>query len=207
MALVPHLKTLPVSLPWAFSSLLFSCLFVGCGAEGQPEGVTPVKADYVLSVFELQPSLGRPCSALMDVSSDLLGDDGWAISFPDESQLLSVMGCLRSEEAVLYEGTGQIMGWGTSHAGWDLFSSRRSQGGGQVSVSGHGELSLSLGEKEGERVLFTDMQLRHVSGELSIDDKLRYEDVFPRNTSLLLYRFLDGQRSGPQLCLVLELQE
>jgi hypothetical protein len=206
VALMSSVKTLAVYLPQAFFTLLLSCLSVGCAAEDQSEGITPIKADYVLSVFELQSSSSGPCSALMGVSSTLLGDDGWAISFPDEAQLLSVMECLRGDEAVLYEDIGQIMGWGVSRAGWDLFSSRRLRGAEQVSVSGHGELSLSLGEKDGERVLFAEMQFRHKSGKLSIDDELLYEGVFPKNTSLLLYRFLASQHAAPQLCVVLELQ-
>ena len=120
---------------------------------------------------------------------------------------MSVMGCLGADESVLYESTGQIMGWGMSQAGWDLFSTRQLRGGGQVAVSGHGELTLNLGEKDGERVLLTEMQLRHTSDKFSIDDELLYEGVFPRNTSLLLYRFLSDRHSGPQLCVVLELQE
>ena len=207
MVLMSRLKTLAVYLPQAFFSLLLSCLSVGCAADDQPEGITTIKADYVLSVFELQSPSSGPCSALMGVPSDYLGDDGWAISFPDESQLLSVMGCLGTDEAVLYESTGHIMRWGESQAGWDLFSSRSLRGAGQVAVSGHGEMTLSLGERDGERVLFTEMQCRHTSNKFSIDDELLYEGAFPRNTSLLLYRFLSDRHSGPQLCVVLELQE
>jgi hypothetical protein len=120
---------------------------------------------------------------------------------------MSVVECLGADESVLHESTGQIMGWGKSQAGWDLFSSRQLRGGGQVAVSGHGEMTLSLGEKDGARVLFTEMQFRHTSDKFSIDDELLYEGVFPRNTSLLLYRFLSDRPSGPQLCVVLELQE
>ena len=205
VAPVPSLKCKCLCLHKALLLLLL-CLSPSCGGEGNPDGITPIKADYVLSVFELQSSSSGPCSALMGVSSDLLGDDGWAVSFPDERQLLSVLECLRGDEAVLYEDTGQVMGWGVSRAGWDLFSSRSSQGTEQVSISGHGELSLNLGEKDGERVFFAEMQFRHKSGKLSIDDELLYEGVFPRNTSLLLYRFLASQHAAPQLCVVLELQ-
>lgn len=187
--------------------LLLSCLSPGCGAEEPPDGITPINADYILSVFELQSSPSGPCSALMGVSSELIGDDGWAVCFPEEVELFSVMECLRGDEGLLSESTGQVRGWGVSRTGWDLFSKRRSSGQEFISVSGHGEIGLSLGEGDGERVLFAEMGIRHKSGELSIDDKLLYEGAFPRDTSLLLYRFLGGQTSAPQLCVVLEVQE
>lgn len=206
VAFVPSFKPKRLCLSQALL-LLLSCLSPGCGGADIPNGITPLNADYVLSVFELQSSVSGPCSALMGVSSDQIGVDGWAACFPVEAELLSVMECLRGDEAVLYESTGQVAGWGVSRAGWDLFSKRRTRGDELVSISGHGELALSLGEKDGERVLFTEMQVRHKSGKLSIDDKLRYEGAFPSNTSLLFYRFLDDRPSAPQLCVVLELQE
>ena len=206
VASVPSFRCKRFCLPQAVLLLLWCCS-PSCGGEDHPEGITPIKADYVLSVFELQSSSRGPCPALMGVSSDQIGEDGWAVCLPAEAELLSVMECLRGDEAVLYESTGQVAGWGVSRDGWDLFTKRRTRGNESVSISGHGELTLSLGEKEGARVFFTEMQIRHKSGKLSIDDKLRYDGAFPRETSLLFYRFLNGQTSAPQLCVVLELQE
>ena len=117
------------------------------------------------------------------------------------------MDCLSGEETVLFESTGVIAGWGVSRTGWDIFTKRpMARGNGFASVTGHGELDLSLGERDGDRYMRVDLELRHKSGKLSIDDKPSYEGVYPRGSSLLFYRFIDDRASAPQLCVVLELQ-
>ena len=189
------------------SLILFSFITSACGGEELPEGVTPMNSEYVLTVFELQSPTSGPCPALMALSSDLVGDEGWSVCFPREEELSSVMDCLVGEETVLFESTGEIAGWGVSRTGWDIFAKRRMARGDEVvSVTGHGELALSLGVQDGERYLLVDMELRHKSGELSIDNQPRYEGVYPRGSSLVFYRFLDDRASAPQLCVVLELQ-
>ena len=189
------------------SLILFSFFTTACGGEELPEGVTPMSSEYVLTVFELQSPTSGPCPALMALSSDLIGDEGWSVCFPREEELSSVMDCLTGEETVLFESTGEIAGWGVSRAGWDIFAKRPvARGNDFVSVTGHGELDLSLGERDGERYLLVDMELRHKSGKLAIDDQPRYEGVCPRGSSLLFYRFIDDRASAPQLCVVLELQ-
>jgi hypothetical protein len=187
--------------------ILFALLSSACGGEELPEGVTPMNSEYVLTVFELQSPTSGPCPALMALSSDLIGDEGWSVCFPREEELSSVMDCLVGEETVLFESTGEIAGWGVSRTGWDIFAKRRmARGDDVVSVTGHGELALSLGVRDGERYLLVDMELRHKSGELSIDNQPRYEGVYPRGSSLVFYRFIDDRASAPQLCVVLELQ-
>ena len=150
---------------WSQLSLvLFSFITSACGGEELPEGVTPMNSEYVLTVFELQSPTSGPCPALMALSSDLVGDEGWSVCFPTEEELSSVMDCLVGEETVLFESTGEIAGWGVSRTGWDIFTKRRmARGDDVVSVTGHGELALSLGVRESPGASFPDMLVSYRS--------------------------------------------
>ena len=188
------------------SLLFFPWLLSACGGGGVPEGVTPIHGDYVLTVFELQSPSARPCAALVGLPRERVDGGAWFVCSPVESELLSVLECLGRNEEVLSESTGRIFGWEESGAGWDLFSNRLLPGETVVGISGHGVLTLNLGERDGERILQTQMEVQHQSGRLSIDDTLRYMGELPSGASLLFFRFLSEERTSPQLCVLLELQ-
>ena len=199
------LRSLHVRL--SVASLLFSpWLLSACGGGAIPEGVSPIDGDYVLTVFELQSPSAEPCAALMGLPREPVDGGAWFVCSPVESELLSVMDCLGRNEEVLSESTGRIFGWEESGAGWDLFSKRLSPGEAVVGISGHGVLTLSLGERDGERILQTQMEVQHQSGRLSVDDTLRYMGELPSGASLLFFCFLSEESSAPQLCVLLELQ-
>ena len=179
-------------------------LFVSCAREELSTKVEPLESDLVLSVFEVKTNASGPCASLATLSFEVLGESGWAVSFPKEQELLDVLDCRREGEDVLFESVNRVLGWEDNQIGWGFLTHRTTPGGLKVAISGQGEGDIGLGRREGERVVFIDVEIQHTTGQHVIKGPLRYEGPWPSNATLLLHRRAGESPRAPWLCVALE---
>ena len=186
-------------------SLLLTALLSACGEEVSMEGVEPIDADFVLSVFEVQEIGGNPCAALSNLQSEVLGDGVGQVAFPTQDELLRVLDCRWDGEDVLYEGTGRLLKRAENRIGWELFSQRTTPGGQEFVISGRGEGDAFVALLDGERIAWVNLETQHQSSTNAFRGSLRYEGSWPHGRALLLHRRVGARANGPWLCVAIEL--
>ena len=186
-------------------SFFLTALLSACGAEEQVQGVDPIDADFVLSVFELEATAGGPCVALSSLQSEVSGEGGWQAAFPTQEELLSVLDCRLEGEDVLYEGTGRLLGGSKNRIGWELFSKRTTAGGLEFVISGSGEGDAFVGMRGEERVALINLVAQHHSSSQMVRGPVRYEGVWPLERALLLYRRVGDRADARWVAVAIEL--